>query len=60
MLFQLFKLLDIERDTCPLQIISYALEIGLSIIKLQWPEFLTMPYISIAHVNYQVLSWKIL
>ena len=42
MLYQAFKLLDILRDLGPLQIISYALEIGLSIIKLLWPEFLMM------------------
>ena len=31
-----------KRYLGPLQLISYALEIGLSIIKLQWPEFLIM------------------
>ena len=29
-----------NRNLCPLQILSYALGISLSIMELQWPEFL--------------------
>ena len=45
--FKLFKI--------PLQLIFYTLEIGQSIVELQWPEFL----ITGAHVNFNALSLKI-
>ena len=31
-----------KRHLCPLQLLSYTLEISLSIMELQWPEFLIM------------------
>ena len=39
--FQVFKIISYSnRNLCPLQILSYALEISLSIMELQWPECL--------------------
>ena len=46
-----FKFSNPKKHLCPLQLLSYALEIRLSIMELQWPEFLFYAYILIALVN---------
>ena len=36
-----FQIISVsKRHLCPLQLLSYTLEIGLSIMELQWPEIL--------------------
>ena len=40
----------------PLQLLSYALEVGLFRMELQWPQFCN---ILIAHINFDVPFWKI-
>ena len=42
-----------------LQLLSYTLHISLSIMELQWPEFVNYTYILIARVNFEGPYWKI-
>ena len=48
-----------KRYLGPLQLISYALEIGLSIIKLQWPAFVIMRIFQL-HASTLIKVWNIL
>ena len=42
-IFSSFQIISYSKGhLCPLQILSYALEIRLSIMEIQWPEFLIM------------------
>ena len=46
---------------CPLQLLFYALEISLSIMELQGPEFLiTRTFLLHARVDFDAPSWKVL
>ena len=47
-----FSNFQILRYLGPPQLLSYALEIGMSIMALQRPEFFNYVYISIAHINF--------
>ena len=38
-IFSIISFSNYKRHLCPLQLLSYALEISLSIMELQWPEF---------------------
>ena len=59
-IFSSFQIISYSKShLCPLQILSYALEISLYIMELQWPEFFNYAYILIARVNFDALSWKI-
>ena len=48
-----------KRYLCPLQLLSYALKISLSIMELQWPEFLITRILN-ALINFDASSWKFL
>ena len=54
--FQVFKLFDILRHTGSSKLLSYALEIGLSIMDLQCPEFLIMHMFELHASNWVLLS----
>ena len=49
-----------KRHLCPLQLLSYALKISLSIMGLQGPEFLITRTFFIARVDFDAPSWKFL
>ena len=44
-----------KRQLCPLQLLSYALEISLSIMELQGPQFFYYTYIFLARVTLMLL-----